>query len=176
VKRVGVTALFVCLALLGCSGEPHGDLRQFVQESENLPHGRVPPLPEVKPYEPFTYVAFDLVDPFKPRKIEPPKNSGSSGLAPDLNRRREPLESYPLESLKMVGTLEQKKQIYALVKAPDNGLFRVRTGNYLGQNFGRISAISEASIKLKEITQDAGGNWEEKEQVMLLQEEAEVKK
>jgi type IV pilus assembly protein PilP len=72
----------------------------------------------------------------------------------------------------MVGTLEQKKHTYALVKAPDNGLFRVRTGNYLGQNFGRITDISEAAIKLKEITQDTAGNWEEKEQMMLLQEEA----
>jgi len=176
VKRTRATACFVCILLAGCFGEPHGDLKQFVEESENLPHGRVPPLPEVKPYEPFTYAAFDLLDPFKPRKIEPPKNAGGGGVAPDLNRRREPLETYPLESLKMVGTLEQQKQIYALVKAPDNGLFRVRTGNYVGQNFGRITEISEASIKLKEITQDAGGNWEEKEQVLLLQEEAEVKK
>lgn len=168
--------VMVCLGLSACMGEPHGDLRQFVIDSENLPHGRVPPLPEVKPYEPFTYAAFDLVDPFKPRKIEPPKGNGFGGVAPDLHRRREPLEAYPLEGLRMVGTLEQKKQIYALVKAPDNALFRVRTGNYLGQNFGRITEISEAAIKLKEITQDAAGNWEEKDQVLLLQEEGEAKK
>jgi type IV pilus assembly protein PilP len=175
--KLRMTAVFiVCLGLPACSGEPHSDLRQFVQESENLPHGRVPALPEVKPYEPFTYAAFDLIDPFKPRKIEPPKNGAGAGVAPDLNRRREPLETYPLESLRMVGTLEQKKQIFALVKAPDNALFRVRTGNYVGQNFGRITDISEAAIKLKEITQDAGGNWEEKEQVLLLQEEVEAKK
>jgi type IV pilus assembly protein PilP len=157
-------------------GEPHEDLRQFVRDSENLPHGRVPPLPEVKPYEPYTYAAFDLIEPFKPRKIEPPKGSGNGGVAPDLNRRREPLEAYPLESLRMVGTLEQQKHVYALVKAPDNALFRVRTGNYLGQNFGRIMDISESAIKLKEITQDGGGNWEEKEQVLLLQDEVEPKK
>jgi type IV pilus assembly protein PilP len=169
-------AFFICAALVACSGEPHGDLRHFVEDAENLPRGRVPPLPEVKPYEPFTYAAFDAIDPFKPRKIEPPKNAGGGGLAPDLNRRREPLESYPLESLRMVGTLEQKKDTYALVKAPDNALFRVRTGNYVGQNFGRITDISEAAIKLKEITQDAAGNWEEKDQVLMLQEEPEVKK
>jgi type IV pilus assembly protein PilP len=151
-------------------------LRTFVRESENLPHGRVPPLPEVKPYEPFTYAAFDVLDPFKPRKIEPPKGSGGAGIAPDLNRRREPLEAYALETLRMVGTLEQQKQVYALVKAPDNALFRVRSGNYLGQNFGRITEISESAIKLKEITQDGGGNWEEKEQILLLQDEAEPKK
>lgn len=169
-------AIMVAAFVLGaCSGEQHGDLRQFVKDSDKLPHGRIPPLPEVKPYEPFTYNAFDLIDPFKPRKIQPPKGSGS-GAAPDLNRRREPLEAYPLETLRMVGTLEQKKQLYALVKGPDNTLFRVTSGNYLGQNFGRIVGISESTIKLKEILQDVGGNWEEKDQVLLLQEEAEARK
>ena len=168
-------ALFACLWLAGCSGEEHSDLRQFVKDSDKLPHGRIPPLPEVKPYEPYTYSAFDLTDPFKPRKIEPPKGAGG-GLAPDLNRRREPLEAYPLESLRMVGTLEQKKQMFALVRAPDNTLFRVRSGNYLGQNFGRIVEISEAQVKLKEIVQDSAGNWEEKDQVLLLSEETETRK
>jgi type IV pilus assembly protein PilP len=176
VKAASAALLIACCTLAACTSEPHEDLRSFVKESENLPHGRVPPLPEVKPYEPFTYAAFDVVDPFKPRKIEPPKGSGNGGVAPDLNRRREPLEAYSLESLRMVGTLEQQKQVYALVKAPDSALFRVRTGNYLGQNFGRITDISESAIKLKEITQDGGGNWEEKEQVLLLQDEVEPKK
>ena len=172
-RRVGVVALFAGLA--ACGGEEHGDLRQFVKESENLPRGRIAPLPEVRPYEPVNYSGFDLTDPFKPRKIEPPKGVAGS-IAPDMNRRREPLEAFPLESLRMVGTLEQKKDIYALVKAPDNTLYRVKPGNYLGQNFGRILAINESSIKLKEIVQDSGGNWEEKEQTLLLQEEAEARK
>jgi type IV pilus assembly protein PilP len=171
-----LAGFIACLGLLACSGDQHSDLTQFVKDSENLPHGRIPPLPVVKPYEPVTYTAFDLTDPFKPRKIEPPKGSGGGTLAPDLNRRREPLEAYPLESLRMVGTLEQKKEVYALVKAPDSTLYRVKSGNYLGQNFGRIVGISESSIKLKEIQQDSGGNWEEKEQLLLLQEEQEVKK
>jgi type IV pilus assembly protein PilP len=172
----GTAATVAALALAACSQEPHGDLREFVKQSENLPHGRVAPLPEVKPYEPFTYSAFDLVDPFKPRKIEPPRTAGTGGVAPDLNRRREPLEAYPLENLRMVGTLEQKKQMYALIRAPDGALYRVRNGNYVGQNFGRIVSISETGIKLREITQDSTGSWEEKEQVLLLQEEAEAKK
>lgn len=177
-RLIATAAVIASLGLAACGGEPHQDLRQFVKDSENLPHGRVPPLPQVKPYEAFNYTAFDLIDPFKPRKIEPPRGAaGAGGLAPDLNRRREPLEAYPLESLRMVGTLEQKKQMFALVKAPDNTLFRVRSGNYLGQNFGRIVGISESSIKLKEIVQDGGGNWEEKEQALLLQEEgSEAKK
>ena len=174
-SRRGVAVLGVCVALAACSGEQHSDLRQFVKESENLPRGRIPALPEVKPYEPINYSAFDLTDPFRPRKIEPPKGGGGS-IAPDMNRRREPLEAFPLESLRMVGTLEQKKETFALVKAPDSTLYRVKPGNYLGQNFGRIVAINESSIKLKEIVQDSGGNWEEKEQTLLLQEEAEARR
>ena len=162
--------------LVACSGEQHSELKQFVKDSDNLPRGRIPPLPEVKPYEPFTYDAFNLTDPFRPRKIEPPKMAAGGGLQPDFNRRREPLESYPLENLKMVGTLQQKKDIYALVKAPDNNLFRVKTGNHMGLNFGRIIAISESDIKLKEIVQDSGGGWEEKAQSLLLQDEQETKK
>ncbi|HSN38685.1 MAG TPA: pilus assembly protein PilP [Burkholderiales bacterium] len=151
-------------------------MKQFVKDSDNLPRGRIPPLPEVKPYEPFTYDAFNLTDPFKPRKIEPPKATAGGGLQPDFNRRREPLESYPLENLKMVGTLQQKKNVYGLIKTPDNNLFRVKAGNYMGQNFGRITAISESTIQLKEIVQDSGGSWEEKEQALLLQDEQETKK
>lgn len=173
-KRQPAALIVGMLVVAGCSQEPHSDLREFVKESENLPHGRIPPLPEVQPYEPFTYRAFDLIDPFQPRKIEAPRSVGGGGIAPDLNRVREPLEAYPLESLRMVGTLEQKKQMYALVRAPDNTLFRVRAGNYLGQNFGRIVGISESGIKLQEIVQDGDGNWEQKDQTLLLQEESEA--
>lgn len=168
--------LLGCLALAACGGEQHSDLKQFVKESDNLPRGRIPPLPEAKPYEPFSYDAFNLTDPFKPRKIEPPKTAAVGGLQPDFNRRREPLEAYSLENLKMVGTLQQKKDIYALVKTPDNNLFRVKAGNYMGQNFGRITAISESDIKLKEIVQDSGGSWEEKAQTLQLQDEQQEAK
>ena len=169
-------AIFLACLLGACTGEEHSDLKQFVKDSENLPRGRIPPLPEVKPYEPYTYQAFDLTDPFKPRKIEPPKTSGAGGVRPDFNRRREPLEAYSLENLKMVGTLQKKKSIFAVVKTPDNTLFRVKPGNYIGQNFGRIVAITDSNIKLKEIVQDNAGSWEEKDQTLQLQDEPEAKK
>ena len=168
-RRVLMPLVLAC-ALASCGGEQYSDLRQFVKESENLPHGRIPPLPDVKPYEPFTYDAYNLVDPFKPRKIEPPKNAAAGGIQPDLNRRKEPLEAYPLENLRMVGTLQQNKQTFALVKSPDNNLFRVKPGNYLGQNFGLITEISESTIKLKEIVQDSGGDWTERISTMTLVE------
>ena len=166
------TLVAICVGLASCGGEQYSDLREFVKESDKLPHGRIPPLPDVKPYEPFSYDAYNLVDPFKPRKIEPPKTAAGGGIQPDLARRKEPLEAYPLENLRMVGTLQQNKATFALVKSPDNNLFRVKSGSYLGQNFGLITEISESTIKLKEIVQDSGGDWTERISTLTLSEDA----
>lgn len=168
--RANLIVLIGCLALAGC-GEQHSDLKQWVKDSDNLPRGRIPPLPQVTPYEPFAYNAFDIGDPFRPRAIEPSKAvAGAGGIQPDLNRRKEPLEAYPLEALQMVGTLQQQKVMHALIRTPDKNLFRVRAGNYLGQNFGRITTITEANITLKEIVQDSAGSWEERDQALQLLE------
>ena len=170
-KTRNLTLALALVAVAGCSGEQHSDLRDFVKASDNIPRGRIPPLPEVKPYEPFEYAAYDLIDPFVPRKIEPPKPSGlPGGLQPPPNHRKGPLEAFPLENLKMVGTLQQKKDIYALIKTPDNNLHRVKPGDYIGQNFGRITAIDESAVKLKELIQDSGNEWKEEERTLLLQE------
>lgn len=175
-RRLLIGAL-ACLALVACSGEEHSDLRQFVRDSDNMPRGRIPPLPEVKPYEPFEYAAFDLLDPFIARKIEPPKTAGQRHpLLPPENRRKGPLEAFPLENLKMVGSLSQKKEYFALIKTPDNNLYRVRMGDFMGQNFGRVIDITESSVKLKELIQDSGNDWKEEERLLLLQDEQETKK
>ena len=161
--------LFPAAALLlaSCSSEMD-ELRQFVKDSEkNLPR-KIEALPAVKPFEPFTYEGFDLPDPFKPRKIVAKETVG--GLAPDLNRRKEPLEAFPLEQLKVVGTLEQAKEMYAIVRA-EKTLYRVKKGNYMGQNFGLITDITDAEIKLKEIVQDSAGDWAERQSVLPLLEE-----
>jgi len=166
-----------CLALIGlvlaaCGGGEFSDLKEFVDQSGQGLRGRVEPLPQVKAYEPISYNAFDLPDPFKPRKIEPEKGGGS-GPAPDTNRRKEPLEAYPLESLKMVGTLERANQRWALIKTPDGNLYRVRRSNYMGQNFGVIAMISESSITLKELIQDTTGSWSERTSNLQLLEDEE---
>ena len=171
-KRDILFPIVLCMGLAACGSEQFSDLKQFVKDSDNLPHGRIAPLPEVKPYEPFAYDAYNLVDPFKPRKIEPPKTAGGGGIQPDLTRRKEPLEAYPLENLRMVGTLQQNKSNFALVKTPDNNLFRVKVGNYLGQNFGLITEISESTIKLKELVQDSSGDWTERVSTMTLIDES----
>ena len=157
------------LALAGCSSDLD-DLKQFVRDSDKRVPPKIDPLPAVKPFEPFTYEGFDLPDPFKPRKLSAPKEGSGGGVAPDLNRRKEPLEAFPLEQLKMVGTLSQGPDTYALVRA-DKTLYRVKKGNYMGQNFGLITDVSDSEIKLKEIVQDSAGDWAERQSVLPLLEE-----
>jgi len=168
-KRL-VLPIAAAMLAAGC-GSQMDDLKKFVRDSDkNLPR-RVEPLPSVKPFEPFAYEGFDLPDPFKPRKLAAPKEAAGTGVAPDLNRRKEPLEAFPLDQLKMVGTLQQGKDTYALVRA-DKTLYRVKKGNYMGQNFGLITDVTDSEIKLKEIVQDSGGDWAERQSVLPLLEES----
>jgi len=173
VKRVEIVCVLASIFLGACASEPYEDLRQFVKESDNLPRGRIEPLPEVKPYEPVAYNAFDLSDPFKPRKMDQPKPTG--GIAPDMNRRREALEAFPLDNLRMVGTLEQGKLVFALIRTPDNSLHRVKPGNYMGQNFGFVTQVTDSSVTLKEVIQDGTSDWTERVSVLQLMEEEQKK-
>ena len=160
----------VAMLAASCSSEID-ELKSFVRDSEKGLPRRIEPLPPVKPFEPFAYEGFDLPDPFKPRKLTPPKEGGGGGLAPDLNRRKEPLEAFPLEQLKMVGTLSMGSDMFAIVRA-EKTLYRVKKGNYMGQNFGLITDVTESEIKLKEIVQDSAGDWAERQSVLPLLEEA----
>ena len=159
--------IVACVALLsGCGAASHQDLREWMSEQGKGAKGRLDPLPTIRPYESFAYNAFDLPDPFKPRKIEP--NKSTSKLQPDVTRRREPLEAFPLESLAMVGTIEKGKALYALVKTPERDIYQVRQGNYLGQNYGVIVEISDSELKLKELVQDGAGDWAERSSALNL--------
>jgi type IV pilus assembly protein PilP len=165
-------AIALALLLAACGGEEFGDLKSELKERTKDLRGNIAPLPVVKPYEPVPYKAFDMADPFSTAKIElvtKSANTGGGGLKPDMNRPKEPLEAYPLESLKMVGVLQQKNANFALVKA-DRGLYRVKVGNYLGQNFGLITGITESEIQLRELIQDATGDWTERQSTLQLQE------
>ncbi len=167
------------LMLFGCSESGMEDIQQFVDASGQGLRGKAEPLPEVKPYEAFTYNAFDLPDPFRPRKLDAPKPVQSGGLQPDTNRRKEPLEGYPLESLKMVGFLQKEKLNYALVVTPERELHQVKVGNYLGQNYGMVTDVvirdvGDAEIKLTELYQDDSGIWIEKPtSIRLIGDEAD---
>ena len=162
-----------CIVIAGCGGESHQDLRAWMAEQGQGAKGKLDPLPQVKPYEPFAYNAFDMPDPFKPRKVEPGRGGGSA-LAPDMNRRREPLESFPLESLSMVGSMRQGSRWYALVRTPQREVYQVRVGNYLGQDYGVVTVIGDNEIRLKELVQDGAGDWSERTSTLLLQSDAKT--
>ncbi len=162
-----IVSLLPLSMLAGC-GEGFSDLRTFVKESEKSVIRKIEALPQVKPFTPFAYEGFDLPDPFKPRKLAI-KQENAGANSPDLNRRKEPLEAFSLEQLKMVGTLTQTGVVYALVRA-EKTVYRVKKGNYLGQNFGLIVDITDSEIKLKEIVQDTAGDWAERESVLPLLE------
>ena len=163
-----ISLVFVALVLSACSSSEHSDLRQWMDDASKNIKGRIPPLPQVKPYEPVAYDVGNLTDPFKPSKIGVEQKKSGGGLRPDMDRPREPLEAYPLESLKYVGVMTRKKSSYALIQV-DGALYQVRPGNYMGQNFGVITKVSESEVALKELVQDSAGDWVEKESSLLLQ-------
>jgi type IV pilus assembly protein PilP len=160
--------LVLGVLLTACGGEEGDDLDQYMRDAAKDIKPSIKPLPEVKPYAALPYNADgSLVDPFRARKA----SNKSSALQPNLNRPKEPMEAYPLESLKYVGLLSKKKLTYALLKTPDNNVQQVRVGNYVGQNFGRITQITDSEVILNEIVQDElSGDWIERVSNLALQE------
>ena len=164
-KRLAI--ILIVTGLSGCGSGDMDDLHRFVAETGKDTQGKIDPLPEVKAYEPFSYNAFDLPDPFKPRKLA---TGGGGGMQPDLTRPKEPLEAFSLETLKMVGVLSQKGEIQAVIKTPDNSIYHVKKGNYVGQNFGLITRITDSEVTLREIVQDSAGDWSERTSTLNLQD------
>lgn len=159
--------LVMAMGLAGCGGSGMEDLKAFVENSGKDMQGKIEPLPEVKVYEPFTYSAFDLPDPFKPRKLS---TGGGGGMQPDLTRPKEPLEAFSLETLTMVGMVSQQGGVHAVVRTPDKAIYHVKKGNYMGQNFGLITQITDSEVTLREIVQDSAGDWSERTSTLILQE------
>jgi len=168
-----LAALAAASLVAACSGEEFGDLKEELAVATKDFRGRVDPLPQVKPYEPVPYQGEGVVDPFRPERIEvaaagrPSPNQDK--IAEHEKRVKEPLESFPLDALQMLGTITQGKEVFALVKAGPN-LYRVRRGMYLGQNLGVITSIDDAQINLRELVQDSGGEWVERESALPLME------
>ncbi|QBQ53874.1 pilus assembly protein PilP [Nitrosococcus wardiae] len=165
------------ISVSGCSDEQLIDLKQYVEQVKSRPKGTIESLPEIKPHETFTYQAAELRNPFIPTVVELPPgpmakmSPGSKNtLKPNLNRHREALEEYPLASLKMVGLLEQGEEVWAIVRASDGILYRVKKGNYMGRNYGRITHINEEMIELTEIVSDEQGGWLERQNMLALAE------
>jgi type IV pilus assembly protein PilP len=164
-------ALSSALLLGACGGEEQSELRQELAAMTKDLRGRVDPLPQVKSFEPVPYKGESMVDPFVPGRIvvtQASAGGGGGGVQPDLNRPKEPLEAFPMESIQMVGTLSQNQDMYALVRAGAS-LFRVKKGNYVGPNFGVITGIDENQISVKEVVQDSGGDWVERSTSLQMQ-------
>lgn len=163
--------IFASLLLAGCGGEEFQDLRDFVKNAGADMRGKVEPPPEISPYEPFSYDNSTAIqDPFKPRKADL-KNASHSGInQPNLERPKEELEEFPLESLRMVGYLQQSNMGYAVIRSSDGKLHRVKAGNYVGLNFGQIISVTDTEMKIKEMVQDSAGDWSERESSLQLVE------
>src|SRR5688572_2487464 len=157
-----ILAAAVLLAGAGCSRSMK-DLEQYVETTKNKYQGSVEPLPQFEPYQNHVYAAFTYRDPFiEPVTADTSQEAGGEG-GPDTKRRKEPLEFFPMDSLKMVGILEQKGEVWGLVQDPDGTIHRVQNGNHAGENYGEIIRISEESIDFVEIIPDGLGAWIERE-------------
>jgi len=169
-----VSFCLVAGSLTACSGNNKEDLHSYVEQVKSRQHARIDPLPEFAPYETHLYSAAGERDPFTPPVYSAPRSQVATatggGIAPDFNRSREPLEAEPLDSLRMVGTLERDGNSCALVRMTDSTLHRVNPGNYTGQNYGKIIQITESEVELTEIVPDGLGGWMERQAALALSE------
>ncbi len=168
-KVMSILTLTVAMTGLAACGGDMDELDAYINQIKARPGGRIEPLPEITPYEIFTYVADaeGLRSPFIPDTAQNVV-SGNSGTRPDPDRSREFLEGFPLDTLAMVGTLNIGETQYGLVQTADGLIHRVVEGNYLGQNDGRITAISESEITLVEIISDGIGGYIERDAAVGL--------
>ena len=168
-----ISCVIFLVLLAGC-GDDFSDLNQYITEVKAKPKGPIQPLPEVKVVESFIFKPDGLRDPFKPleqsQQGEEADISTGSGIKPDTKRRKEDLEAFPLDGLKMVGTIVMKSSLWGLVKASDGTIHRVQVGNYMGKNYGKILRIVTDKIELMEIVPDKPGTWREQQTSLALTE------
>ena len=168
------TALAAVSLLAGCTAD-HDELRQWMEQQRREIKPNVTPLVPPKRFDPEAYATAQLVEPFSTQKLSvalrQEARAPNSLLAAQLNRRREPLEAYPLDSMSMVGSVTREGLPHALLRV-DQLLYQVKVGDHLGQNYGRITAIDETEIRLTETVQDAAGEWVERPTTLQLQERA----
>jgi type IV pilus assembly protein PilP len=169
--------LAICTAVLvlaGCGAEQE-ELVQWMDQQKREVKPNVTPLSPPKKFVPQGYLALNGVEPFSAQKLtvalKQEARQPNSLLAAEINRRKEPLEAYPLDSMSMVGSVTKAGRPYALLRV-DNLLYQVKQGDYLGQNYGKITRISETDVGLREIVQDAAGEWIERNTSLQLQERA----
>ena len=174
--RLHLVVIAAAAVLAGCGASGQEELQQWMKEQRQATKPHVTPIPEPKKFTPQSYTQEGATDPFSNVKLtqalkRESSQSTSNGalVAPELARRKEPLEAYPLDTMKMVGSLMKEGQPVALLRV-DNLLYQVKPGNYLGQNYGKIVKVGETEVVLREIVQDAAGEWTERTATLQLQE------
>lgn len=167
--------LMVVVLLLAACSPQHEELQAWMEQQRREVKPNVPPLQPPKKFDPQAYTSAQSVEPYSTQKLtvalKQEARQPNSLLASELNRRKEPLEAYPLDSMSMVGSVSKGGRPFALLRV-DNLLYQVKVGDYLGQNYGRIMKIGETEVGLREIVQDAAGEWIERAAALQLQEKA----
>lgn len=177
-QRINTRPLWVVVMLVatagvsGCAGEDMQDLQAYVAQVKASHKGRLAPMPEPEPFVSLEYSAQSLRDPFVPAFVDSTKQPAElrGPARGEQTRRREPLESFPLDTLKMMGTLQRGGSIQAVIKAPDGAMYTVKAGAYLGQNQGQITKVTESRLELRELISDGMGGWERRSTTMALSE------
>lgn len=171
---IAALGLLNLLLLSACSSDDKSDLVQYINQVKARPKTQIEPLPEIKVIEPFIYKPSGLRDPFRPIEkaveAEPVDVGMGRGIRPDPARRKEELETYSLDGLRMVGTITKDAVLWGLIKAGDGTIHRVRKGNYMGRNHGKIIRIVKDKIELMEIVPDKPGTWREQQTSLALSE------
>ncbi len=168
------TILILVVTLFAGCGREMRDLEDYVEEVKSREPPGIDPIPEVKPYQSYKYQANNQRNPFdasifQAKIVEKIKRPNSS-ISPDPNRTPEFLENFPLDSLRMVGTLEQRGSLWALIQTPEKTIQRISSGNYVGQNNGKVLEVSDAGIKIEEIIPDGFGGWRKRDGSIALSE------
>lgn len=160
------------LLLAGCVNDEFQDLRDYTAQVKSRQPSGIEPLPPIPAYESFAYNAEAIRNPFLPMDVpnEDAEVIEATGPGPDLNRQKEELEGYPLDTLRMVGTLDLNGKLWGLVRTSDRVIHRVLPGHYLGQNFGKIMRITESKIELSEFVTTGSGKWRERDASIALAE------
>lgn len=164
-----VLGTFATLLLTGC-GNDMGELQQYVADIKARKTSNIEPIPQIKQFDAFTYLPTDRRDPFIPVEARNQAQQSASALRPNMRRNREPLEEFPVDSLRMLGMVTSQDRHYALIKAPDGVVHRVGVGEHLGQNYGEVVRVTESEVGLKEIVADGFGGWVERPAKLALAE------
>ena len=171
VLQTSLSLLIITILVAGCDSASHQDLRDFIAENKRRPPGKIKEPPQFEPYKPFVYDAARLRSPFEPpAAVEKKTIVANSNVKPDLNRQKQRLESFDFGSLSMVGTVRKSGVLWALIRDSEGAIERVRTGNYLGKNHGRITDLSEQKIDVIEIVPNGIRGWLERPNVISLNE------